>query len=133
MTEKIVFLKEQSDVVSARQAGRETAKELGFGSADQTRFATAISELARNVIQYAGEGVCRITVEKTDEQAKVKVEVEDNGPGIPDVEKAMEYGFTTGKSLGVGLPGTRKLVHEFRIETEPGHTKITIAMVLEVF
>ena len=118
----------RSVIVVARSAGRELAREIGFGSADQTRLATAISELTRNVIQYAGSGVCTVIDESGDGAAGIRVTVEDHGPGIPDVEQAMADGFTTSRGLGAGLPGTRRLVHEFRLETEPGYTKVTIAM-----
>ena len=129
MTEKRVEIKVESDVVAARQAGREMARELGFGSADQTRLATAISELARNALQYASEGICLVTDESDQNMLRIRVVVEDHGPGIPDIEKAMEYGFSTGSGLGAGLPGAKRLVQEFHIESEPGHTKVTIAMV----
>ncbi len=128
MSEKIVELKVEGDIVVARSAGRGLAREIGFGSADQTRLATAISELTRNVIQYAGSGVCTVIDESADETAGIRVTVEDHGPGIPDVEQAMADGFSTSKGLGAGLPGTRRLVHEFHLESEPGHTKVTIAM-----
>ena len=123
--EKEVPINVESDVLVARQAGRDVAKQLGFGSADQTRLATAISELGRNVINYAEKGVCRIIDESDQSTIRLKVIVEDNGPGIPDIQKALTDGFTTGRSLGVGLPGTKRLVHEFDIVSRPGHTKVT--------
>ena len=129
MTERRVEIKIESDVVAARQAGREMARELGFGSADQTRLATAISELARNVIQYAGEGVCLVSDESDQHMLRIRVMVEDHGPGIPDVEQAMEHGFSTGSGLGAGLLGAKRLVQEFDIESELGHTKVTMTMV----
>lgn len=128
MAERRVVLKEQKDVVAARQAGREMARELGFGPADQTRLATAISELARNVLQYAGEGVCLISNESNERRARAQVIVEDHGPGIPDIEKAMECGFSTSGGLGAGLPGAKRLVHEFEIESRPGRTRVTIVV-----
>ncbi len=128
MSETSVEINVEGDIVVARSAGRELAREIGFGSADQTRLATAISELTRNVIQYAGSGVCTVIDESADETAGIRVTVEDHGPGIPDVEQAMADGFSTGGGLGAGLPGTRRLVHEFHVESEPGHTKVTIAM-----
>ncbi len=128
MSETTVEVNVEGDIVAARSAGRELAREIGFGSADQTRLATAISELTRNVIQYAGSGVCTVIDESADETAGVRVTVEDHGPGIPDVEQAMADGFSTSRGLGAGLPGTRRLVHEFHLESEPGHTRITIAM-----
>ena len=118
----------ESDIVAARQAGREMARTLGFGSADQTRLATAISELVRNVIRYAGEGVCLISDQSNDRESKIKVVVEDHGPGIPDVEAAMTDGFSTGGGLGAGLPGAKRLVHEFSIESRPGFTRVSMVM-----
>jgi len=128
VSEKSVEINVEGDIVVARSAGRELARQIGFGSADQTRLATAISELTRNVVQYAGSGVCSVIDESGDETAGIRVTVEDHGPGIPDVEEAMADGFSTGGGLGAGLPGTRRLVHEFHVESEPGHTKVTIAM-----
>ena len=128
MSELRVEIRDESDVVAARHAGREMARALGFGSADQTRLATAISELARNVIQYAGTGACRLTDESDQSMLRIRVLVGDNGPGIPDVEKAMAEGSSTSRGLGAGLPGTKRLVQEFEIESEPGHTKVTIAV-----
>jgi serine/threonine-protein kinase RsbT len=128
MSKTSIQINVDGDIVVARSAGRELAREMGFGSADQTRLATAISELTRNVIQYAGSGVCTVIDESANETAGIRVTVEDHGPGIPDVERAMADGFSTGGGLGAGLPGTRRLVHEFSIESEPGHTKVTIAM-----
>ncbi len=129
VNETKVGIKVHSDIVSARQVGRKMAHELGFGPADQTRLATAISELTSNVIRYAGGGVCTITDQSDQNTNRVQVVIEDHGPGIPDIEQAMVDGFSTGGSLGVGLPGSKRLVHEFAVESEPGHTKITIAMV----
>ena len=128
MTHKQVELKQSSDIVAARQACREMARELGFGSADQTRLATAVSELARNVIQYAGEGVCVVTSEPYNETAVICVVVEDHGPGIADVDKALEPGFTTSGGLGAGLPGAKRLVHDFELKSRPGHTIVQLKM-----
>ena len=128
MPEMVIELKTKSDIVAARQAGREMASELGFGSADQTRLATAISELVRNVIQYAGEGVCLIAGKCTQHATRIQVVVEDAGPGIPDVEEAMAHEFSSRESLGAGLPRTKRLVQEFDIESQPGHTRVSIAI-----
>ena len=118
----------ESDIIIARQKGRELAERLGFGVADQTRLATGISELTRNVINYAKKGLCVIT-DASDEQAmRVRVSVEDHGPGIPDIAAAMKDGFSTVRSLGMGLPGTRRLVHDFDISSKPGHTKVVISI-----
>ena len=128
MTHKQVKLKQSSDIVAAREACREMARELGFGLADQTRLATAASELARNVIQYAREGVCVVTDESHNETAVIRVAVEDHGPGIADVDKALKQGFTTSGGLGAGLPGAKRLAHEFAINSQPGHTVVHLKM-----
>ena len=104
------------------------AYELGFGLADQTRLATAISELARNVVQYAREGVCVIADGSDEAMMRISVTVEDEGPGIIDVEKAMQDGFSTSRGLGAGLPGTKRLVQDFDIESAPGRTKVSIVV-----
>ena len=128
MTETTVEIATERDVVAARHAGREMARQLGMGSADQTRLATAISELARNVVQYAGTGVCTVTDASDEATIKIRVVIEDRGPGIPDIERAMADGFSTSGGLGAGLAGTRRLVQEFSVESQPGHTKVAIAM-----
>ncbi len=121
-----VEINTESDIVTARSKGREMARELGFGIANQTRLATAISELTRNVIRYAGNGVCGFLDTSGTVELSIRVVVEDRGPGIENLEQAMSDGFSTGKSLGAGLPGTRRLVREMVVESAPGHTKITI-------
>ena len=126
---KQVAINTESDVLVARQAGRDMAKNLGFGSADQTRLATAISELGRNIIKYAEKGSITVADESDSMNIRVKVVVEDNGPGIPDIQKALTDGYTTGRSLGVGLPGTKRLVHEFDIVSRPGYTRVTVGVV----
>lgn len=128
MSHVIVEINDQKDIVLARQKVRDVAKNMGFRLADQTRLATAISELTRNVIQYAGKGLCRISDASDETCFRVKADVEDQGPGIPDIDKAMTYGFSTGRGLGAGLPGAKSLVHEFHIESKPGYTKVTVMM-----
>ena len=118
----------ESDIIGARQAGRDMAKRLGFGLADQTRLATAISELARNVIRYAERGECIVHDESDAKMIRVKVEVVDEGPGISDVKKAVTDGFSTSKSLGMGLPGTKRLVHDFSIDSGSKGTKVAIGL-----
>jgi len=125
---KKVRLINVSDIVTARQACRQAARELGFGSADQTRLATAVSELVRNVIQYVGMGYCIITDESNHQEYKIRVMVEDHGLGIADLDKALENGYSTSGGLGAGLPAARRLVHEFEIKSKPGNTTITLIM-----
>ena len=127
--EAILEIQDKDSVVRTRQVGRDLAKRLGFGSADQTRLATAISELVRNVLQHGGgTGTCQIQNLSTAERLIIRVIVEDRGPGIPDLEQAMEDGFSTGGSLGAGLPGAKRLVQEFDLKSEPGHTTVTISI-----
>ena len=128
MAEKMIEIRTERDIITARSAGREMARDLDFGSADQTRLATAISELTRNIIQYAGEGTCTLSDISNERTFAIRVVAEDSGPGIADIEKALEFGFSTRKGLGAGLPGTKRLVSNFEIESEPGHTMVTIEL-----
>lgn len=114
------------DIVAARQLGRNVAKELGFGTVDQARITTAISELARNIYLYAGQG--QICIEKLYEGGKagLKVVAIDNGPGIKDIRQVMEDGYSTSGGLGAGLPGVKRLMDDFGINSTPGSgTEIT--------
>ena len=108
------------DIVAARQLGRKEAKQIGFGTVDQARITTAISELARNIYLYAGKG--RIEIERAAAGGSVGMLIiaSDEGPGIPDVRKVMEDGFSTSGGLGAGMPGVKRLMDEFKVETEPG-------------
>jgi serine/threonine-protein kinase RsbT len=115
-----VPIEREQDIVTARQAGRELAAALGFSSTDQTLLATAISEIARNIVSYAGKGTIAVGRVDRDGRAGVVVIARDDGPGITDIELAMRDGYSTGKSLGVGLPGTRRLVDEFELVSAPG-------------
>ena len=113
------------DIVAARQLGRNVAKELGFGTVDQARITTAISELARNIYLYAGQG--SVSIEKININGKsgLKIIAEDQGPGIEDIRRVMEDGYTTSGGLGAGLPGAKRLMDDFDIESIPGEgTKI---------
>ncbi len=128
MDSTTIPLKDSSSVVRARQAARELAMEIGFGSADQTRVATAVSEIARNATQYGGGGVCVVTRESDSVSHVLRVTVEDQGPGIPDLAKAMMKGFSTGGGLGAGLSRARMLVTDFDIQSEPGHTVVVLVL-----
>jgi len=118
--ERIAPIRSDLDIVTARVEGRELAKELGFGVIDQARIATAISELTRNIVQYAerGESIMR-PIEKG---GRVGIEIicRDQGPGIPDIELAMQDGYSTSMSLGMGMPGAKRLMDDFEIESEVG-------------
>ena len=107
------------DIVAARQAAREIAVRAGFTGTDLTLLATAVSEVARNIVRFADHGT--VTVELLQEpRPGIRVVARDSGPGIADVERAMRDGFSTDEGLGLGLPGARRLVDEFDIASEPG-------------
>ena len=116
----IVPIDADIDVVVARQKGRELAASLGFSSTDQTLLATAISEVARNIVSYAGRG--QIELKRVDDGGRrgLVIVARDEGPGIPDLELAMRDGYSTGNSLGVGLPGARRLVDAFDLQSVVG-------------
>ncbi len=107
-----------ADIVAARQTVREVATELGFARTASTLIATAVSEVARNIVRFAGEG--EICVEPTPNPAGLHVIARDNGPGIEDVERAMTDGFSTCRGLGLGLSGARRLMDEFEVVSQPG-------------
>lgn len=116
-----------ADVVAARQLGRSLAAELGFGSTDLTRIATAISEIARNIVQYAERGEITLRQVRDGTRDGLVVVAEDHGPGIPDLPRALQDGYTSGGGLGLGLPGSRRLMDDFAIESEVGKgTRVTM-------
>lgn len=124
---EVIQIRSPEDVVLARQAVRKWAVELAFGLVDQTKIVTAASELARNAYGYGGGG--SMTLEELVDGGRrgLRLTFEDQGPGIPDVEMALKDGYTTGGGMGLGLGGTRRLVHEFDIKTAPGEgTRVTI-------
>jgi anti-sigma regulatory factor (Ser/Thr protein kinase) len=120
----------EEGIVAARQQAREVAKGLGFGPVDQSRIATAVSELARNVVRYAAgsRGDVQIAELASPENGiGLEIVVRDEGPGIPDVEQALRDGYTSGQGLGMGLPGARRLMDEMTIDSAPGQgTTVTI-------
>ena len=122
-----VPINSDQDIVGARQKGRALASRLGFSAADATLIATAISELARNIITYARKGEIRLqTIENSARQGIVVI-ASDEGPGIPDIHQALRDGFSTSGSLGLGLPGVRRLMDEFQISSQTGHgTMVTV-------
>ena len=125
-----IAVHQTSDIVLARSLARSLSASLGFGKADQTRLATAVSELTRNVIMHAGSGECRISDVSDADFKRIEIVVEDQGPGIASIESAMQDGFSTSGSMGAGLSGTRRLVETFNIVSEPGLTCVTIALSL---
>ena len=127
-THVVVLLSVPESIIMARQAGRSAATELGFGMADRTRLATAISEISRNALRYGGGGRCDIVTAKQHGMREITVTVLDTGPGIPDLEKAMTPGFSTGNSLGMGLPGAERLMDSLKVESAPGRTEVVMVM-----
>ena len=120
ISDTIIPIEREPDIVRARSEGRRLAATLGFSGTDQTLLATAISELARNIVSYAGSGqVVLSSVEEAGRKGIVVV-ASDQGPGIPDLDLAMRDGYSTGNSLGLGLPGARRLVDEFELVSAVG-------------
>ena len=114
-------------VVLVRQAVRKWAIDLGFGLVDQTKIITAASELARNTLDYGGGGTVRLEALEEGIRRGLRLTFEDQGPGIADLEKALTDGYTTGKGMGMGLSGSRRLVNEFDIQSRVGEgTRVTI-------
>ena len=117
----------ESDVVFVKNRVKEVAVKIKMGLVNQTRLITAASELLRNMMRYANGGKCTIEVVSSGRTNGIRLTFTDRGPGIPDIAKAMEDGFSTGKSLGLGLPGTKRLVNEFNIKSTVGEgTTVTI-------
>jgi serine/threonine-protein kinase RsbT len=128
--ESRIAIESDADVVTARQRARQLAGDLDLSSTDQTLLATAISEVARNITHYAPRGEVRLRVIRDGNGREgIEVVASDDGPGIADLERALQDGYTTGGGLGLGLPGARRLVDEFNIESEPNHgTTVTLVM-----
>ena len=126
----VIAIESDADVVTARQEARAMASELELSSTDQTLLATAISEVARNITAYAVRGEVLLSViEDPGGRRGIRVIARDEGPGIENLELALQDGYTSGTGLGLGLPGARRLVHEFDIETTPGlGTTVTLVM-----
>lgn len=129
MTEPIVInINNEFDIVLARQKGREVSKELQFGGVDQARITTAISELARNIYLYAGSGQITISILEDNGRRGIQISASDNGPGINDIRMVLQDGFSTSGGLGAGLPGVKRLMDTFDIDSVPGTgTTITIS------
>jgi serine/threonine-protein kinase RsbT len=116
-----------ADIVAARQQGRALAAKIGFNQVELTMIVTAISELARNIVLYAGRGQISLHIERNHHMTGIVVVASDNGPGIGDVKLAMQDGYSTSGGLGLGLPGIQRLMEECRIESAVGRgTTITV-------
>jgi serine/threonine-protein kinase RsbT len=119
-----VAINSDQDIVVARQKGRALATELGFSSGDATLIATAISELARNIVSYARRGEIALRLVNGLNRQGIAIVASDDGPGIHDIRQALRDGFSTSGSLGMGLPGVRRLMDEFEITSKPGRGTI---------
>ncbi len=128
MADKVcVPINSEIDIVTARQKGREMAEQLGFSSTELTLIATAISEVVRNIVEYAKQGELCVDIVQQGDKRGIVVVAQDSGPGIPNIKLAMQDGYSTGKSLGLGLPGAKRLMDEFEIVSEVGRgTKVTM-------
>jgi serine/threonine-protein kinase RsbT len=126
--DETLSIRSSEDVVLVRQAVRAAAVDLRFSLVDQTKIVPAASELGRNTLDYGGGGTVRLQVLQDGARRGIRLAFEDKGPGIPDIERALKDGYTTGGGLGLGLGGARRLSSEFSIESRPGEgTRVTIA------
>jgi len=124
---EILAIRAEQDVVSVRQTVKAWAIKLSFSIVDQTKIVTAASELGRNTFIYGGGGSAKLEILSEGRRKGLRVTFEDQGPGIPDIDQAMKDGYTTGKGMGLGLSGARRLVNDFEIISHPGQgTTITI-------
>lgn len=119
-TDESFAIRSAVDVVTVRQAVRAKAAAIGFSLVDQTKIVTAASELARNTLDYGGGGTAIVEIVQEGPRRGVRVTFDDQGPGIPDVERALQDGFTSGGGLGLGLGGARRLVNEFDLQSTVG-------------
>ncbi len=126
-TERVVPIRADVDVVNARQEARGLASDLHFSGSDLTLIATAISEVARNIVTYAGTGDIVLRIVRRGDRRGLTVIARDSGPGIADIELAMQDGYSTSRGLGLGLPGCKRLMDEFALISEVGKgTEITM-------
>ncbi|HEX7028005.1 MAG TPA: anti-sigma regulatory factor [Gammaproteobacteria bacterium] len=127
MSEIRIPIDADADIVTARQRGRQLAADLGFTSIQLTLIATAISELARNILLYAKHGEIILRTVQNSDKPGIVVVARDEGPGIFDLKQALQVGYSTSGSLGLGLPGVRRLMSEFEIQSEQGKgTTVTV-------
>lgn len=120
-------IRSSNDVVQVRQVVRQRVVGLGFSLVDQTKMVTAASELARNALEYGGGGTALLEIVQAGGRKGLRLTFEDRGPGIPDIDRALTDGYTTGGGMGLGLSGAKRLVNEFEIESRVGEgTRVTI-------
>ena len=127
LNKDIMAIVKEQDVIPFRNRLKEYAVKIGMSLVNQTKIITAASELVRNMLKYANGGRVQIEVVSKGRENGIRLIFEDNGPGISNIEQAMKDGFSTGKSLGLGLPGAKRLVSEFKIQSEVGKgTTVTV-------
>jgi serine/threonine-protein kinase RsbT len=120
LQDTVVVIRSDGDIVAARQQGRSLATAIGFTATDATLIATAISELARNIVLYAGQGEVMMHRVEVSHRKGIVICARDNGPGIRSIEDVLRDGYSTSGGLGLGLPGVKRLMDEFAIESELG-------------
>jgi len=126
-SEARVPIRSGADIVTARLEGRQLASQAGFNGSDLTVIATAISEVARNIVEYARKGEITLCIIQEGNKRGLRVEARDAGPGIPNIGLAMQDGYSTGRGLGLGLPGTRRLMDDFTIHSKVGEGTLVVA------
>jgi len=119
-TLKEIIVENEWDIVVTRQEGRELARAIGFNEVEQARITTVLSELARNIVIYAGNGTIKMWKNESNDRASICIVAEDKGPGIQDIKLALQDGYSTSKGLGAGLPGVKRLVDKFFIKSLQG-------------
>ena len=119
-TETRIEISSSGDIVTARQKGRALAAELGFSGSDLIVIATAISEVARNIVEHAIKGEVILGAIENGSLCGIMIVARDQGPGIPDITRALQDGYSSGRGLGLGLPGAKRLMDDFEIVSEPG-------------
>jgi serine/threonine-protein kinase RsbT len=125
--QELLAIESSADVVAVRQRVRLAAQDLRFSLVEQTKMVTAASELARNTLEHGKGGTCRLEILEEPPRMGLRLSFEDGGPGIANVELALQDGYTTGNGLGLGLGGAKRLVNEFAIESTPGKgTRVTV-------
>ena len=125
--EGVLAIKAEHDIVLARRAIREAAGQLGFGETDVTRIVTATSEMVRNIYKYAGGGVMRWRSIQANSRSGIELQFVDQGPGIPDIQLALQVGYSTSKGMGMGLSGAKRLMDDLQIESAVGKgTSVTL-------
>lgn len=116
----VIVIKEEADIVAARSAGRDLCRRLGFSHLLQIKVATVISELSRNILQYAGTGTVELAYVEAGQLRGIEVIAADQGPGIASLEEVLKRGYHSRTGMGLGLAGSRRLMDEFEVKSEPG-------------